>query len=85
MLDAFNDNTISYILGFKWGYEEWSDGGERHVRMLPFEIISSSEWEYRLPMLRKDFDSLKFIHSFALTKSVSTYFFLIIHFYFLSV
>ncbi|MBQ1786251.1 MAG: hypothetical protein II005_05945 [Turicibacter sp.] len=55
-----NDNTISYILGFKWGYEEWSDGGERHVRMLPFEIISSSEWEYRLPMLRKDFDSLKF-------------------------
>lgn len=55
-----NDNTISYILGFRWGYEESDVEGERNVIISPIEIIDSSIWTKHLPMLKENFPHWKF-------------------------
>jgi hypothetical protein len=55
-----NDDTISYITGFRWGYEEWDMEGKRNVRILPLEIIDASVWNGHLPMLKEEFSNWQF-------------------------
>lgn len=55
-----NDNMISFVIGFRWGYEEWEAEGKRNIRMLPLEIIERSVWEKHLLKIRKDFPDWNF-------------------------
>lgn len=55
-----NNDTISYVTGFRWGYEEWNAEGKRNVRIMPIETIDCSVWNGHLPMLRKDFSNWRF-------------------------
>lgn len=50
-----NDETISYIAGFRWGYEEWDIEGKRNVKIIPIEVTDCSEWKQYLPMLKEQF------------------------------
>lgn len=55
-----NNNTISYLLGFQWGYEESDIKGKRNIRILPIKVIDISVWNQHLPMLKKNFSHWKF-------------------------
>lgn len=55
-----NDDTISYVVGFRWGYEEWNVDGKRNVRILPLEIIDYSAWNGHLTKLIEDFHCWRF-------------------------
>lgn len=55
-----NDDTISYVLGFRWGYEESDIEEKRHVRILPLEVIDYSSWNKHLPMLKESFIHWRF-------------------------
>lgn len=55
-----NEDTISYIAGFRWGYEEWDAEGRRNVRIVPIEITDCSIWKQYLPMLKDQFACWKF-------------------------
>lgn len=57
---ASNNDTISYLLGFKWGYKEWDNDGERKVEILPLEILDIFSWNKHLEMLKNDFDNWNF-------------------------
>lgn len=50
-----NDNTISFLLGFQWGYEEWEEGGQRRVSLRPLELLDKSAWDAQLGLLRDSF------------------------------
>lgn len=50
-----NNDTISYLTGFRWGYEEWQTGDKRVVKISPLEATGRDAWERRLPQLRADF------------------------------
>lgn len=55
-----NDDTISYLLGFRWGYEESDINGKRNVKILPIEVTDQSIWNNHLPLLIKDFPHWNF-------------------------
>lgn len=55
-----NNNTISYLLGFRWGYEEWDVEGKRKVRILPIKVMDCSVWNGYLSLLKKDFPDWQF-------------------------
>ena len=55
-----NDDTISCLLGFRWGYEESDIDGKRNVKILPLEILDCSTWNGHLPLLKENFQNWKF-------------------------
>lgn len=55
-----NDNSIMYICGFRWGYEEWYENGSRKVKILPLKILNESDWNKHKEMLVNDFSDWKF-------------------------
>lgn len=57
---AINNSTISYIAGFRWGYEECDIEGKRNVRILPIEKVDSSIWNAHLAMLKEEFSNWRF-------------------------
>jgi hypothetical protein len=58
--NRINNNTISYLIGFRWGYEEWDVDGKRNIRILPIEVIDRSTWNAHLPLLKEDFPNWHF-------------------------
>ncbi|MGE5551153.1 MAG: hypothetical protein ACM3ZC_11590, partial [Bacteroidota bacterium] len=56
-----NDDTISYLLGFRWGYEESRDKGNHQVKVLPLEVTNHMMWTKHLPLLRGEFPNWRFI------------------------
>ncbi len=55
-----NNDTISYLAGFRWGYEEWQTEEKREVRILPLEAIDRQAWEKHLPMIREEFPAWQY-------------------------
>lgn len=55
-----NNNTVSYLIGFRWGYEEFDLDGKRQISILPIEVTNITLWNDYLPMLRKDYPNWKF-------------------------
>lgn len=55
MPSRINNNTISRIAGFRWGYSEYDLDGERQVEIKPLAVTQISEWEQHLPVLRSQF------------------------------
>jgi hypothetical protein len=55
-----NNNTISCLAGFRWGYIECSAEGQKHVDITPIEISDAACWEAHLGMLRREFPTWSF-------------------------
>ena len=55
-----NNDTISYLLGFRWGYEESENAGSRKVKILPMEITDNMIWEEHLSLLKENFPNWTF-------------------------
>ncbi|MFO7698041.1 MAG: hypothetical protein R6X16_12910 [Anaerolineae bacterium] len=47
-----NNDTVTMLAGFSWGYREWDKGGARHVWLRGPEPLQVSAWEAILPVLR---------------------------------
>jgi len=55
-----NNDIISYLVGFRWGYEESEIETNRHVKILPLEVTDSTVWNGHLAMLRDNFPNWNF-------------------------
>ncbi|MCD8502780.1 MAG: hypothetical protein LRY71_15335, partial [Bacillaceae bacterium] len=55
-----NDNAITFLAGFSWGYEESDINGEKKVKILPFHIHDKSKWQTHLSMLQNQFPNWTF-------------------------
>jgi hypothetical protein len=49
-----NDNEIAFLAGFRWGYAEWDEGGQRQVALRPLMALERTAWEAHLPMLQRE-------------------------------
>lgn len=48
-----NNDTIEYILGFEWGYDEIDKNNHRHVIMTSLKKCSIEDWRRHLPLLKE--------------------------------
>lgn len=55
MPGRINNNTISRIAGFRWGYCEYVLDGKRQAEIRPVAVTQVSEWAQHLPVLRERF------------------------------
>jgi hypothetical protein len=55
MPSRINNNTVSRIAGFSWGYCEYDLDGKRQVEIRPLVVTQVSEWAQHLPVLRGRF------------------------------
>ena len=55
MPGRINNNTISRIAGFRWGYCEYDLDGKRQVEIKPLAVTQVSEWDQHLPVLQSKF------------------------------
>jgi hypothetical protein len=53
------DETISRLLGFRWGYTENDNPGKKPV-LLPLQVTDGEAWNQYLPYLREQFSQWKF-------------------------
>jgi len=56
-----NDNTVSCLAAFSWGFVEWRDKGKHLVKLLPFKKLDFEYWNYSLEVLERDFGSFRFV------------------------
>lgn len=63
MPSRINDNTISRVAGFRWGYTEFDLDGKRQVEILPITITDASQWDGHLPLLASEFRRWTFVGS----------------------
>lgn len=56
-----NDNSITFLAGFKWGYDEWAgEDNERQVEIHPLVQLERSKWEHDIEILRCEFPYLNY-------------------------
>jgi hypothetical protein len=53
------DESISPLLGFRWGYTENDIPGEQPI-LLPLQVTDGESWNQYLPYLREQFSPWKF-------------------------
>ena len=54
------NERVSRLLGFRWGYQEYDNPTERPVTLLPLEVTDAQTWKDHLPFLRQEFGDWKF-------------------------
>lgn len=50
-----NDNTISRVAGFRWGYTEYDINEKRQVEISPLVVTDPAAWNQYLPLLQSQF------------------------------
>jgi len=55
-----NEDTISFLAGFQWGYEEFDVDGIRNVNILPVKQIDGFAWDIHIPLLKENFPFLNY-------------------------
>ncbi len=60
MPSYINNNSISYLAGFRWGYTEYNSEGKKHVEIAPLEQIDRASWEQHFEMLGREFPNWRF-------------------------
>jgi hypothetical protein len=55
-----NNNSISRVTGFRWGYCEYDFDGKRQVEIRPLAVTDISQWTQHLPLLRGCFGKWKY-------------------------
>jgi hypothetical protein len=51
---------ISWLLGFRWGYQEYDNPEENPVNVLPLEVTDGNVWNSHLAFLRGEFEEWRF-------------------------
>jgi hypothetical protein len=49
-----NNNEIAFLAGFRWGYAEWDDAGQRQVAPAQVASLSRTDWDAHLSLLRRE-------------------------------
>lgn len=55
-----NDDTITLLTGFSWGYSEWDERGTRHVRLRLPKALEPAAWQEALPVLNAQCPGLNY-------------------------
>lgn len=55
-----NDDTISRVAGFRWGYIEYDLAGKRRVEINPLVVTDPAMWNLHLPILRSQYGKWKY-------------------------
>jgi len=58
-----NEEKISHLAGFRWGYIEYDNPKRNPTTILPLQAISKDVWNSHLNLLRKQFKKWKFKQS----------------------
>jgi hypothetical protein len=58
-----NDNTVSCLAAFSWGFVEWVDKCKHQVKLLPFKKLDFEYWNYSLEILEREFGSFQYARS----------------------
>jgi|GEM_PF-626554 len=56
----WNNNTVSFLAGARWGYEEYDINKTRNVNILPIEALSGAAWNKHVSLLREQFATWKY-------------------------
>jgi hypothetical protein len=51
---------ISWLLGFRWGYQEYDNPEENPVTVLPLEVTDGDVWNSHLSFLRGELEDWRF-------------------------
>lgn len=62
MPNRANDNTISRVAGFRWGYCEYDLDEKRQVEVQPVIVTDHSRWKQHLVLLRRQFGHWRYGH-----------------------
>ena len=54
MPSFINDNYISFLAGFKWGYTESNSDNEKKIELMPIEMINKANWIQEIPFLKEN-------------------------------
>ena len=49
-----NNNQISFLTGFKWGYTESNSDNRKKIELMPVEIIDKEDWIQEIPFLKEN-------------------------------
>ena len=55
-----NNNTISCVAGFRWGYTEYDLDGKRQVEISPLVVTDPAAWNQHLPLLQSQFGQWRY-------------------------
>jgi hypothetical protein len=55
MPSRMNDNQLSFLAGFQWGYEEGKENGTLQVSMQGIKTISKKQWDEHIPFMQEEF------------------------------
>ena len=61
MPSFLNNECISYLAGFQWGYKEYRDGMDKSIDIFPLKAIDRERWAKHIPMLSQDFPKWNFV------------------------
>ena len=53
----WNNQTVSFLAGARWGYEEFDVNGKRNVNIFPVERIQGTAWNKYLSLLREKYST----------------------------
>ncbi len=60
MPSYINNNSISYLAGFRWGYTEYNSEGKKRIDIAPLEPIDRASWEQHFEMFGREFLNWRF-------------------------
>jgi len=60
MPSFINDNYISFLAGFKWGYTESNSDNEKKIELMPIEMINKANWIQEIPFLKENYPNWNF-------------------------
>jgi len=55
-----NDDTISQLAGFRWGYSEYDLDGKRQVGINPLVVTGPAAWNQHVALLRNQFPQWRY-------------------------
>lgn len=60
MPSFLNNESISFLAGFHWGFIEYMDKEKKQIDITPVRSIDSGYWEKHFPLFRRDFSQWNF-------------------------
>jgi len=49
-----NDNHISFLAGFEWGYTEYNSDSRKDIGPIPIKIVDKVSWTQEIPFLKEN-------------------------------
>jgi len=61
MPSYLNNESISFLAGFQWGFTEYNNEGNKHIDITPLRSIDSVYWGRHIPLFNRDFSRWNFV------------------------